>query len=146
MLLDGVDITNVPTDFSTHEQGQLEVFFTQHPARLSGTVTDGHGQPVPNAWVLRFSADRGLWQEWAETSDAVRADGQGRFRFVSLPGRYLVGAVAASTFSSKSSALKQIQRVAPGALPVELGEREVKTLRLTVERASERAPRRDDCP
>jgi len=146
VLLDGVDITNVPTDFSTHEDGQLEVFFTQHPARLTGTVTDGHGQPLPNAWVLRFSEDRALWQEWAETSDAVRSDAQGRFRFVSLPGRYLVGAVASSTFSSKPSALKQIGRVAPRAVPVELGEREVKTLQLTVERPVERAPRHDDCP
>jgi hypothetical protein len=135
VLLDGVDITNVPTDFSAHDEGQLDVFFTQHPARLTGTVTDGRGQPLANAWVLLFSADRALWQEWAETSDAVRSDAQGTFRFVSLPGRFLVGAVASSAFSSKPAALKQIGRVAPAAVPVELRAREVKTLQLTVERA-----------
>jgi hypothetical protein len=46
VMLDGVDITDVPTDFSDHETGRLEVMFTQHPARIRGSVTDGSGQPV----------------------------------------------------------------------------------------------------
>ena len=46
VILNGVDITNVPTDFSAHENGRLEVFFTQHPARIAGTVIDADGQPV----------------------------------------------------------------------------------------------------
>jgi hypothetical protein len=34
VLLDGVDITNTPTDFSTKAESVLEVGFTQHPARI----------------------------------------------------------------------------------------------------------------
>ena len=36
VILDGRDVTNVPTDFSEHPDGQLEVVFTQHPARIAG--------------------------------------------------------------------------------------------------------------
>ncbi|MCX6539253.1 MAG: hypothetical protein NT151_10035 [Acidobacteria bacterium] len=132
VLLDGVDITDVPTDFSTHENGQLEVLFTQHPARFAGTVTDRQGQPARKAWILVFAAERTAWQQWATTSQAVQADGQGTFRFESLPGRYLVRALPAATFSSERSALRQIERFAVGAVPVELGPRELKTLRLAL--------------
>ena len=43
ILLDGKDVTNVPTHFSLHPDGQLEVVFTQHPARLAGIVSDAQG-------------------------------------------------------------------------------------------------------
>lgn len=132
VLLDGADITNVATDFSTPENGELEVVFTQHPARFAGTVTDGQGQPARRAWILVFAADRTLWQEWSTTSQAVQADAQGAFRFASLPGRYLVRALPSTTFSSERSALQQIERFASGAVPVELGHRELKTLRLAI--------------
>ena len=58
VILDGVDITNVPTDFSAHEDGQLEVVFTQHPARIDGTVADVQGQPVRAPWILVSAEDR----------------------------------------------------------------------------------------
>ena len=127
-----MDITNVPTDFSTLENGQLDVVFTQHPARFAGTVTDGQGQPVMGAWIVVCAVDRTLWQEWATTSHAVQADARGAFRFTSLPGRYLVRAFPSTAFSSKRSALQQIERFASGAMPVELGHRELKTLNLAI--------------
>jgi hypothetical protein len=132
VLLDGADITNVPTDFSTLENRQLEVVFTQHPARFAGTVADRQGQPVTGAWILVCAVDRKLWQEWATTSHAVQADARGAFRFTSLPGRYLVRALPSTAFSSKRSALQQIERFASGAMPVELGHRELKTLNLAI--------------
>lgn len=133
VLLDGSDVTNVPTDFSTHENGQLEIVFTQHPARLAGTVNDRQGRPVRGAWVLVFGADRSLWQPWATTSHAVQADEQGAFRFASLPGRYLVRVLPPTAFPSERLALKQMERYASGAVSVELGQRERKMLRLAVQ-------------
>jgi len=38
VLLDGTDVTDVPTDFSEHPDAKLEFVFTQHPARVVGTV------------------------------------------------------------------------------------------------------------
>ncbi len=78
VILDGVDITNVPTDFSAHENGRLEVFFTQHPARIAGTVIDADGQPVRAPWILVASADRALWQEWSTTSNVTQGNTTGQ--------------------------------------------------------------------
>jgi hypothetical protein len=92
VLLDGVDITDTPTDFSAHPGGRLEVVFTQHPARIEGTVVDANGHPVPGAWVARFSADRALWTDWASTTTKTQA-GDGRFSIAVRPGHYLVAAM-----------------------------------------------------
>jgi hypothetical protein len=132
ILLDGADITNVPTDFSKHQDGELEVVFTQHPARFEGTVRDREGRPAPRAWVLLCAADRNLWQAWATTSQAVRADANGVFRLTSLPGRYHARALAPSTFLSRSNARQRAAQLAPGGLAVELGERELKTFDLVI--------------
>jgi hypothetical protein len=132
VLLDGADVTDVPTDFSTHENGQLEIVFTQHPARFAGTVRDGRGQSVGGAWILVVSADRSLWQSWATTSRAVTAYAEGTFRFASRPGRYLVRALSPTALSEERLTRQQIEELAAGAMPVELGDGELKTMRLTI--------------
>ena len=86
VLLDGKDVTNVPIDFSEHPDGQLEVVFTQHPASITGMVTDGEGQPVSLAWVTLTGTDRASGQLWATTSDVTQADEMGRFGIVVPPG------------------------------------------------------------
>jgi hypothetical protein len=102
VVLDGVDVTNVPTDFSAHENGQLEVIFTQHPALIAGTVCDAQGQPVRAPWILVWAADRKLWQEWATTSEVTQGDTSGRFSIAMPPGRYVVRAVPQDTFGSRA--------------------------------------------
>jgi hypothetical protein len=132
VILDGVDITNVPTDFSEHQGGQLEVVFTQHPARIAGVVTDAQGQPVRAPWVLVVSADPSLWQEWATTSNVTQGDTQGRFSLPSLPGKYLVRAVPQGTFDSWTAARRRIQEFASEGAPVEVDARKVSTVALTI--------------
>ena len=132
VILDGVDITNVPTDFSAHEDGQLEVVFTQHPARIAGTVTDVHGQPVRAPWILVSAEDRALWQHWATTSSVTRADTTGRFSLPALPGAYRVHAVPEATFDSWDAAHKGVLRFTSGGVAVQLQEREVKTVTVTI--------------
>jgi hypothetical protein len=131
VLLDGVDITNVPTDFGDAENSRLEVVFTQHPAGFTGTVSDPKGQPVPSALVVLFSADRALWQPWSTTSHVLVADAKGAFSVPVLPGRYLARALPPGAFPSRR-ARPDYERFSREAVAVELGERERKILTLTI--------------
>jgi hypothetical protein len=133
VILDGRDITNVPTDFSEHETGQLEIVFTQHPARISGTVTDAQGQPVRAPWIMVTAADRASWRHWATTSDVAQGDTMGRFSIPAIPGQYRVNAVAQATFQSWSEARRGLLRFASGGVPVALEKGEVKTVKLTLQ-------------
>jgi hypothetical protein len=133
VVLDGKDITNVPTDFSAHENGHLEVTFTQHPARIAGTVTDAEGQPVRAPWILVWAADPKLWQEWATTSNVTQGDTSGRFSIAASPGRCVVRAVPQATFGSWADARHKLHRLAPGGVPVEVEERQVTRVSLTLQ-------------
>ncbi len=124
VLLDGVDITDVPTDFSAAQGRRLEIVFTQHPPRVAGTVTDSHGHPVSQAWVVSVPADPAVRQRWSARVNAVQADVKGVFDFASLPGRYLVTAVRPRMWLSRDDLLKDLERVARGAAPVELKDRQ----------------------
>ena len=133
VILDGMDITNVPTDFSEHENGELVVVFTQHPARIEGIGTDGDGQPVEGAWVMAVPAERASWQQWATTSTAAQAGPTGRFSIPLLPGEYRVNAVPETTFPSYDAALKGLFRLPhPEVTIVTLEEWEVETVSLTL--------------
>jgi hypothetical protein len=133
VLMDGRDITNVPTDFSTHEAGRLEVVFTQHPARLAGTVRNPQGEFVPAPWIVVTSADRSLWQWWATTTTATQGNTKGTFSLPLLPGEYLVRAVPQSTFDSWDSALGQAQRYASEGMPVTVSPSGTSTTALTLQ-------------
>jgi len=98
VLLDGVDITDTPTDFSQHPNGRLEYVFTQHPARIGGQVVDAQGRGVPSAWVAIFSADRARWNDWDSAMQRRQAALKGEFVFPVRPGRYLVAAIAPTAY------------------------------------------------
>ncbi|MGB2713777.1 MAG: hypothetical protein WBC51_06335 [Vicinamibacterales bacterium] len=134
VLLDGVDITDVPTDFSSKAESVLEVEFTQHPARIAGTVTDGDGKPVRAAWVLAIPAEEELRQDWVSTVQAVQANTRGEFSFATLPGEYLVRGFAYSAFDSYREARREARRAASGGTPVRVRGRDVATVRLVVDR------------
>ena len=144
VVLDGVDVTNVPTDFSGHENGKLEVVFTQHPARIAGTVTDAQGQPVRAPWIVVSAADRALWQHWATTSEVAQGDTKGRFSLPALPGRYRLSAVPQKTFDSWSSARRGILQFASGGVTVDVGERQVTAVKVTLQEQQNRRPRNAD--
>jgi hypothetical protein len=138
VLLDGVDITNVPTDFSEHESGRLEVVFTQRPPRLRGTVTDADGAPVRAPWVVVASANKSLWQFWATTSDVAQGNTTGAFSLPLLPGDYLVRALPQSTFDSWATARRQIEKYAADGLPMTVAEAGVSTVALKVHASNPR--------
>jgi hypothetical protein len=133
VLLDGVDITDTPTDFSLHENGVLEFEFTQHPARLAGTVADAEGRPVADAWIVAIPSDRRLWQKWSSRYHVGKTDEQGQFKFTARPGQYLVRALPPDGYTSKPRvALHEFERLAVGAERVDLEQRKLKTLRLSI--------------
>jgi hypothetical protein len=133
VLLDGVDITDVPTDLSEARNRRLEVVFTQHPARFVGIVRDSRGRPVPEAWVVVFSGERSRWQRWSAAAHAIRADLEGAFNFTSLPGRYLVRALSRDAFPAARPLLRDFEVLSQGATAVELEQRERKMLVLTID-------------
>ena len=132
VLLDGKDVTNIPTDFSQHEGSRLEVFFTQHPARLAGTVADVGGQPIPDAWIIACAADGAPCASWASTTHIVRADAKGAFRIATMPGRYVLRAFAATAFSSRDDAKRELANLPGAGIPANVEDRGVAQVRLGV--------------
>ena len=133
VMLDGVDITNVPIDFSDHESGRLEVVFTQHPSRIRGTVTDGSGQPVRAPWILVAAADPALRQHWSSMLEATQGNTRGEFSIPLAPGRYLVAAAPQERFISYPTVRKSILRMTSNGLPVEIKRREVKGVNVAIQ-------------
>jgi len=121
VMLDGKDVTNVPTDFSRHPDGQIEVVFTQHPARLAGIVSEAQGRPANAPWVIVTGSDAASWQPWATTSQVVQGSATGRFAVTVPPGEYRINAVPGSTFASSSVARDGMHRVAFGGVTVTSG-------------------------
>jgi len=111
VLLDGKDITNVPTDFAEHQGGDLEVIFTQRCSAITGRARDGSGAPVPGAYVIAMSTDSSLQESWSSTTMATQADDEGRYWMNVPAGPYLVAAVAPSTFLSWNHARRNFAAV-----------------------------------
>ena len=131
--LDGVDITNVPIDFSNHENGQLEVVFTQHPARFRGTVIDKLGQPVRAPWILVAPADPALRQHWSSMLHATEGNTRGKFSIAVTPGQYVVTAVQQDKFTSYSTAQRNILPMTSNGLAVQIKAREIKEVKVPIQ-------------
>ena len=122
--LDGADVTDVPTDFSRKPDAKLEVVFTQHPARLEGTVTMPDGSPPTWAWVVAFSADRSEWRPWASRTHAMQVGRDGRYSFATRPGRLLIAAMPPRTYHAEGLRVTNFEAVAPLARAVTVADRE----------------------
>jgi len=120
VLLDGKDITNVPTDFAEHQGSDLEVIFTQRCSAIAGRARDASGTPIPGAYVIAMSADSSLQEAWSSTTMATQADDNGRY-WMNLPaGPYLVAAVAPTTFLSWEHARRNFAAVKAVASTAEI--------------------------
>jgi hypothetical protein len=128
VLLDGVDVTDVQTDFSAKPDATLEVVFTQHAATIEGTVTTAAGEPVTGAWIVEMSANPALWQT---TTYKFQTGRDGRFSTRIRPARYLLAALPATPYQVRP-VLGDLAALAARATPVTTvaGERTVVHLRL----------------
>lgn len=135
VLLDGVDITNVPTDFSEHEGGRLEFWFTQHPARISGRVVAADGQAARDPWIIVAASDPTLWRQGTVNYRFLQGDAQGRFSVAVRPGAYRVRAVPDAKFDSQGrtwSEMREILQLTANGELVEVNARENKATNLTL--------------
>ena len=95
VVLNGVDITDIPTIFTREHDGQLQVVLSSRLSAIEGEVRDEHGKPAADAMVYVFSEDRRSWSLASPRTvfSDVRPDG--RFTVGRLTGgSYLVIAVA----------------------------------------------------
>lgn len=120
VLLDGRDITDIPTDFSEHEGSDLEVVITDQPPRLVGMVNHGPGSPARGVTVVMFSADPAKRFGWASTSHVATTGSSGLFSIAAMPGAYLVQALPEE--ADPLAALRSIPTLGRGAVPVEIGD------------------------
>jgi protocatechuate 3,4-dioxygenase beta subunit len=85
----GTDITGRATTF-VPGAGEVEITLTSKPARVTGRILDGGGNPVPSAVVLVLPADRARLptrRAWTMTT----ANTEGRFETPAVPaGDYLL--------------------------------------------------------
>jgi hypothetical protein len=135
VLLDGRDITDVPTDFSK-EAGQLEVVFTQRPTGVFGVVVEDSTQlPAEDASVVIFAEEPAQRQPWASSSQLLTTDSNGLFWETLSPGRYLAVAFPAGTFSTRAEAFRDLNAFVKLATPFTIDpERRGARIRLTLSR------------
>jgi hypothetical protein len=91
-LVNGVDIGDGPLVVGAEPLANVEFVLARSATILRGTLLDAAGQPVPQARVAVFPADR---QRWFRINDSNRGDvleaTAGRYEFTWLPeGEYYV--------------------------------------------------------
>jgi Carboxypeptidase regulatory-like domain len=95
VLLDGVDVTDGPLDFTRGDVTGLEVVLTTRAASVSGTVVSSPGERVRDYTVVVFASDSARWTYPSRFLKVARSDREGRFEVKGLPPEeYLLAAVA----------------------------------------------------
>jgi hypothetical protein len=137
VMLDGMDITNVPVDFSTKSSARLEVVFSDRPTAVVGIVHDEAGLPVEGAHVLLFSSDSSMWAAWSTAVQTGVSDENGRFWFVdAMPaGDYRAIALRENPPPSVAEAVDELPRLDKFATPIAVGESKVARIELIASRA-----------
>jgi hypothetical protein len=136
VLLDGVDVTNVPIDFSSKPSARLEVVFSDRPTAVVGVVHDEAGLPVEGARVLVFSKDASMWAAWSTAVQSGVSDENGRFWFVdAMPaGDYRAIALRENGPQSIAEAVDELPRLEKSAMPIVVGESKVARIELIISR------------
>ena len=132
VLLNGADITDVPTVFTKEHDGQLQVVLSSRLSTLEGDVRDESGKTADDAMVFVFPEDRRSWLLASPRmvfSD-IRPDG--RFRVGGLVGgRYFAIAVAREGFRMPQSLREPFfELLSREATPFVIGDDERRTVEL----------------
>ena len=136
VLLDGVNITNVPIDFLAKPSARLEVVFSDRPTAVVGVVHDEAGLPVEGARVVLFSKDASMWAAWSTSVQTGISDENGRFWFVDAmpPGDYRAIALRDNPPSTVAEAVDDLPRLEKFATPIPVGESKVSRVELIISR------------
>jgi hypothetical protein len=99
VTLGGTDVTDVPTVFERHHDGQLEVVLTSRSSTVEGTVRGEAPGPPPDATVYVFSEDRASWNISSPRTSSIDMRANGTFSVGGLAaGRYYAIAIERSGF------------------------------------------------
>lgn len=126
VLLDGRDITDVPTLFSARDSGRLQVVFTNRAPALEGTVDTG-GVPFEDCVIVAFGEDPATWTSHSMAIRIARANAKGAFMLPGLrEGNYRVVAIPSDVGVGMNppdvDLLEQLKKVATPVV-LNLGER-----------------------
>lgn len=131
----GVDLLDAPfevvlgTDFR-----DVVVTLSDRRTELSGTLQTPTGQPAPDYFIVVFPATPALRVPGSRRIQAVRPATDGRFVAANLPaGDYLIAALA-DVMPNEWNDATFLDRVAPSAIKVALGEGEKKVQDLRIAR------------
>jgi len=122
--LDGADVTDAGIEFKPGaDVSGIEIELTQKISTITGSVSDGRGQPLKDYTVVIFTDDQQKWMlplnRWV---GSARPDQEGRFKLAGLPaGAYYAIAleyVAAGEWMDP----EWLERARPKAVRVTLDE------------------------
>jgi carboxypeptidase family protein len=89
--VNGIDVTDTGIDIKRNQDvSGIEIELTNHPASVSGTVTNSHGEAAKDYTVVVFARDEQRWMPATRYIMASRPDQEGRFKISAAPpGDYL---------------------------------------------------------
>jgi protocatechuate 3,4-dioxygenase beta subunit len=87
----GVDSQDTPFDIARDDVTDAVITFTDHPAELTGVLSDASGRAAIEYFILVVSTDRSTWSSQSRRIRAVRPSNNGNFSISGLPaGEYYV--------------------------------------------------------
>ena len=136
VLLNGKDITDVPTTLSSSDSGHLQIVFTGKAPALEGTVIDDAGKPTNEASIVIFGQDPSTWQARSSFLRTMRPVTDGKYAINGLrEGRYFAVAlpldVLVNTLQPSVEFLESLSKV---ATPLLLNPGEKRMVDLTIVR------------
>ena len=136
VLLDGRDVTEVPTAFTSRDSGRLQVIFTSRASMLDGQVTDEAGVAVEECTVIAFNEDQATWIPRSLSIRTTRPSNKGRFVLPGLrEGRYRVVALPVEMHVSMDQPdVELLEALNKVAIPVLVNAGETRTVDLRVVR------------
>ena len=130
VMYDGEDVTDRGMEFTPGRAYEgLEIVCSQKTTDLSGLVSDDRGQPVLDATVVIFAANREQWTYASRFLRTARPDTNGRYNIKSLPPgeNYLI--IAAQNLESGQGGDPEfLTRAREEAKPLTLNEGETKSV------------------
>ena len=130
VLFDGEDVTDRGLEFALGRAYEgLQIVMTRKATDLSGLVTDDRGQPMLDATVILFPANREQWSYMTRYVRSTRPDTNGRYNFKAMPPHddYLIIAVQ-NLESGQANDPEFLARAKEEARPVSLNEGEIKAV------------------
>jgi hypothetical protein len=137
VYLKGREITDVPIDFESGQRVQnFRVVLSDTPTTVTGLVRGRDGQPRPNATVVVFAVDPGLWRPYSRHVRIARPRLDSSYRVRGLPAaEYWIVATLDIDATDLLDPVS-LERLVPGATRLTLTAGEAKTMDLQVARSN----------